>query len=217
VRLKTVTVVTGELETNCYLLWREGGAEAVVFDPGDDAELIEAELTRHGLRPVAFFQTHCHFDHFGALPALKTQYPAALVYVPAQEAEWLQRPTLNLSYFFGTPLTGPKPDHLVKPDEKFQIAAVTLTSIHVPGHSPGGTAYFAGEPGEPGHLFAGDILMRGSIGRIDLPGGESEDALIGAIRGKLFVLPDETIVHPGHGPETTIGREKATNPFCGPR
>jgi hydroxyacylglutathione hydrolase len=213
--LKVLRLVTGDLQENCYLLWQEGSLEAIVFDPGDEAPRINSELKVKSLKVAAFLQTHCHGDHIGALTPLKKIYPDAPLYVHEAEADWLQRPTLNLSYFYGVSITGPKPDHLVRHDDKIDVAGLSFRAIHVPGHSPGSTAYYVEQPGGPPHLFGGDVLFQGSIGRTDLPGGEGEEVLVEGIREKLFVLPDETIVHPGHGPDTTIGDEKENNPFCG--
>lgn len=214
--MKTLLILTGDLQENCYLLWRAGAPEGLVFDPGGEAEKIAAALKKSGLQPAAFLLTHCHFDHIGALTPLKQLFPAAPIYVPALEEQWLQRPALNLSYFMGGSITAPAADRLVKPEDKIAVAGFALRCIHVPGHSPGSTVYLVEAPGGTPHIFAGDTLMRGSIGRGDLPGGAGEAALAAEIRAKLFTLPDETIVHPGHGEETTIGEEKRSNPFCGP-
>ncbi len=214
-KLNTRQLVTGDLEENCYLLWQEGSRSAIVFDPGDEAEKIAALLKQHGLDVAAFVQTHCHGDHIGALTPMKAQFPKAPLYVPEAEASWLERPTLNLSYFYGVSITGPAPDHLVRGGDVIRAAELELRAIHVPGHSPGGTAYFVQDPAGAPHLFCGDILFAGGIGRTDLPGGAGEETLAEGIRAKLFTLPDETIVHPGHGPETAIGVEKSSNPFCG--
>ena len=213
--LKTLLLVTGELQENCYFLWEEGKPEAIVFDPGDEPQKIDAELKKRGLKVAAYLQTHCHGDHIGALTPLKEIYKDAPLYVPEAEIEWLERPTLNLSYFYGVSITGPKPEHSVRDGDVIKAAGLNLRAIHVPGHSPGGTAYFVEAAGDVPHLFCGDILFAGSIGRTDLPGGEGEDVLIEGIREKLFVLPEQTIVHPGHGLETTILEEKEMNPFCG--
>lgn len=215
--LHSKSIVCGELEENCYIVWLEGSKDAIVFDPGDEPEKIQAELDAHGLTIAAFIQTHCHGDHIAALTPLKGAYPEALLYCPEAEAEWLAKPTLNLSYFYGHSVTAPPPDQLVRDDDMLRAAGLELRAIHVPGHSPGGTAYFIeaqGKAGSPPHLYCGDILFAGSIGRTDLPGGEGETMLISGIREKLFILPDETVVCPGHGPETTIGQEKETNPYC---
>jgi glyoxylase-like metal-dependent hydrolase (beta-lactamase superfamily II) len=222
--LNSLQIVTGDLEENCYVLWNDGSTDAVVFDPGAEPEKIRRELRARKLNIAAFVQTHCHGDHIAALTPLKAVYPAAPIYCPEAEVEWLSRPTLNLSYFYGFSVTAPAPEHRVNDSDVIKACGFELKAIHVPGHSPGGTAYFVaplsvdGEgPGVrsgPPHLFCGDILFAGSIGRTDLPGGGGEELLVEGIRTKLFTLPDNTIVHPGHGPETTIGEEKENNPYC---
>jgi len=211
--LETLLIQTGQLEENCFLLWDTERREVIVFDPGDEAERIDSEITRRKLKVVAFLQTHCHVDHIGALTPLKTLYPDAPLYVPIEEKEWLERPTLNLSYFFGQPVTGPKPDHLIQDGDLIKAGGLSFKAIHVPGHSPGGTAFFVEQDGVR-HLFGGDILFASGIGRTDLPGGAGEDVLIEGIRSKIFVLPGDTVIHPGHGPETTVGEEKTGNPYC---
>ncbi len=212
--LNVLKFVTGDLEENCFIAWNDGATDAVIFDPGWDGEIILAALKERKLSIAAFLQTHCHGDHIGALTFLKEKFPKAPLYVPKDEEEWLTRPTMNLSYFYGTPITAPPADKLVSDGDGVAAAGLSFTAIHVPGHSPGGTAYYYGTRGDKPHLFCGDILFQGSIGRTDLPGGEGEDVLIEGIRSKLFTLSPDTIVHPGHGPDTTIGAEKATNPFC---
>jgi len=212
--LKTLMLVTGDLQENCYFLWKDGQNEAIVFDPGAEADRIDRELRARKLKVAAFIQTHCHGDHIAALTPLKQIYSDAPLYCPEAEVEWLQRPTLNLSFFYGYSVTGPVPEHQVKDGDIIRAAGLELRAIHVPGHSPGGTAYFV-EDGKTPHLFCGDILFAGSIGRTDLPGGEGEELLVGGIREKLFVLPEETIIHPGHGAESTIGEEREFNPYCG--
>lgn len=206
--------VVGDLEENCYFLWRDGSDAAIVFDPGDEAERLLDELKQRKLRVATFIQTHCHGDHIGALTPMKAAYPDAPLYCPEAEEEWLQRPTLNLSYFFGVSITGPKPEHLVRHEDVIDAAGFKLRAILVPGHSPGSTAYFLEEDGER-HLISGDILFAGGIGRTDLPGGSGEEVLVSGIREKIFPLPEDTIIYPGHGPTTTIGEEKESNPFCG--
>ena len=213
--LNVVKLVTGDLEENCFIAWQTGSKDAVVFDPGWDGKKIIAELERRALTVAALLQTHCHGDHIGALEALKKHFPAAPIYCPVDEVDWLSRPTLNLSYFYGFSIVAPEADKHVKHDDRIEIAGLSFRSIHVPGHSPGGTGFYVEPKDGAPHLFSGDILFAGSIGRTDLPGGEGEEMLVEGIREKLFVLPDETIVHPGHGPDTTIGKEKRSNPFCG--
>ncbi|MCZ7644719.1 MAG: MBL fold metallo-hydrolase [Planctomycetota bacterium] len=221
--LCTLQLCVGELQENCYLLWRagaihlRGGAKlCAVFDPGAEAERIRREMKEHQVMPAAFVQTHCHGDHIGALTELKAAHPGVPLYVPEAELHWLKKPLLNLSYFVGGNVTAPDADHPVRDGDVLDLGFATLRAIHVPGHSPGGTAYYVEDAsGEPPHLFCGDILFQNGIGRTDLPGGGGMDELVAGIREKLFVLPDNTVCHPGHGPETTIGDEKAFNPFCG--
>jgi hydroxyacylglutathione hydrolase len=211
-----VRIVTGELEENCYIAWADGSREAVVFDPGADAPVLRAEIVGRNLTVGAFLLTHCHGDHIGALAALKAGFPDAPVYCPIAEVEWLARPTLNLSYFFGHAITAPPPEKTVSDGDVLRVCGIEFTAFNVPGHSPGSTAYFvAATESEDPLLFDGDILFAGSIGRTDLPGGEGEAVLVAGIREKLFPLPDATRVLPGHGDATSIGVEKLRNPYCG--
>jgi glyoxylase-like metal-dependent hydrolase (beta-lactamase superfamily II) len=213
--LNVVKFVTGDLQENCFIAWTSDSTEAVVFDPGWDGDKIIAELERRKLNVCALLQTHCHGDHIGALEALKKRFPAAPIYCPEDEVDWLEGPTLNLSYFYGFSIVAPPADVQVKHGDVITVGGMAFKALHVPGHSPGGTGYFVEPENGAPHLFGGDILFKGSIGRTDLPGGEGEDVLVEGIREHLFVLPDATIVHPGHGPDTTIGQEKRSNPFCG--
>jgi len=214
--LRTLQLTVGDLQENCYLLWRADAAQALVLDPGDEADRVRGELEKRKLTPAGLLLTHCHCDHIGGLAGLKAAYANAPLLAPEAEGAFLNRPTLNLSYFMGGSFKAPEADRLVKPDEDFELGGFKLRAIHCPGHSPGGTAYFVEDTGgAPPHLFCGDILFCGGIGRGDLPGGEGEAVLIANIRRTLFGLPKETIVHPGHGEETTLGQERAFNPFCG--
>jgi glyoxylase-like metal-dependent hydrolase (beta-lactamase superfamily II) len=214
--LNSLRLVVGALDTNCYLAWRPDREDAVIFDPGGDADLIRAELAKRKLTPAAILITHCHCDHIGAVAELKKAYPQAPVAAPEAEAQWLPNPTRNLSYFFGDPLKAPAADRRIREGERLEYAGLRFKTIHVRGHSPGGMAYLTEDSGGgPPHLFCGDVLFRGGIGRGDLPGGEGEEVLVENIRERLFCLPNDTVVHPGHGEETTIGAEKAFNPFCG--
>lgn len=214
--LCSLQLVTGMAQENCYLLWREGARECIVFDPGDEAERILAAMSDRKLTPAAIVLTHCHFDHIGAIRDLKVVFPDVPVYCPREEETWLAKPTLNLSYFVGHSITAPPPDELVDDGDELKLAELVLKAILVPGHSPGGTAYFVEDgDGRTPHLFDGDILFAQGIGRTDLPGAGGDGTLVSGIRERLFTLPDETIVHPGHNQETTIGDEKRLNPYCG--
>jgi glyoxylase-like metal-dependent hydrolase (beta-lactamase superfamily II) len=236
-------VVVGGLETNCWVLWRGpalGGTPAtplpaVVFDPGADAEEILRVLKSRNLTPALFLLTHCHGDHLGALGELKAAFPEAQIGVHEAERHWPEKPTLNLSIFVGKPISAPPPDALLRDGDAVASAerlGLPLKVIHVPGHSPGGAAFYLPPPQEASKagasdevreaagaetplLFCGDILFADGIGRGDLPGGEGVEVLARRIREKLMGLPEETEVLPGHGPRTTIGKEKRNNPYCG--
>ena len=216
--LHSLQIVTGQLQENCHALWRDGRQEALLFDPGDEAEMILRTLAEKGLRPGAILQTHCHGDHIGAIGDIKAKFPDAPLHVHEAERTWLSNPLHNLSYFTMGPVSAPDPDVELKGGEVLTFPGLELRVIHIPGHSPGGVAYFAEDPGGgPPHVYVGDILFQGSIGRTDFPGSEGAPALIKGIREKLFTLPGNTIVHTGHGPDTTIAAENAHNPFCGMR
>ena len=212
--LNALRIVTGDLEENCYIVWNEGSKDAVVFDPGWDEEVIREALSERGLTVAAFLLTHCHGDHIGALAPLKTAFPAAPIYVPEEEKDWLARPTLNLSYFYGFPIIAPPGDVMVNGGDEIDVAGQHYKAIHVPGHSPGGTAYLITPQDGAPQLFCGDILFRRGIGRTDLPSGAGEEVLVEGIKEKLFPLTPTTIVFPGHGDATTIDEEKRENPYC---
>ncbi|MEI6235309.1 MAG: MBL fold metallo-hydrolase, partial [Planctomycetota bacterium] len=186
--LHALGIVTGNLEENCYIVWADGSTEAIVFDPGWDEDVILGALKKRGLNVAAFLLTHCHGDHIGALKPMKAAFPSAPIYVPEEEKDWLARPTLNLSYFYGMPIIAPPGDVMINDGDEITVGGLSFKAIHVPGHSPGGTAfYIAPESGAP-HLFCGDILFRRGIGRTDLPGGAGEDTLVAGICEKLFPL-----------------------------
>jgi hydroxyacylglutathione hydrolase len=200
----------GPLVTNCYWVVDEEAGEAIVIDPGMGPEPVLDELA--GLSVRAILLTHGHYDHIAGVGAVR-EATGAPVWISAREAEWLVNPELNRSAyrpgFFSTPITGPAADRLLKPGETFTFAGVTWHALPTPGHTPGHLAFSAG-----GVVFAGDSLFHLSVARTDLPEG-SAPQLARSIRTQLFTLPDETSVLPGHGPVTTVGREKARNPFVG--
>ncbi len=177
--------------------------------------MIIESVRMTGSEPKYIVNTHGHADHIAANAALVEAYPDAELCIHPADAEMLGKPTKNLSAFFGEPLRSPPAGRMLNEGDCLSIGANTLTVIHVPGHTPGGIAlYWPGTDAVAGMLFCGDALFAGGIGRTDFPGGD-EKALLAGIREKLFVLPDDTLVLPGHGPSTTIGREKETNPFFG--
>ncbi|MEZ5099553.1 MAG: MBL fold metallo-hydrolase [Thermoleophilia bacterium] len=204
--LDVVQIPRGPYETNCYLVRRPGAAEAVVVDPSDDAAGIRLELATRGARCVAILITHGHWDHLGAVADL-AEGTGAPVHMAEAEREMLER----IGDFApgGVPLRPWTPDVLLDGDEALELAGIPFQTYRVPGHSPAHVAYAA-----DGHLFSGDVLFAGSVGRTDLPGADW-DTLVASIAHLLDALPPETVVHPGHGPATALGRELATNPFLG--
>ncbi|HET7146178.1 MAG TPA: MBL fold metallo-hydrolase [Gaiellaceae bacterium] len=195
----------GPLQTNCYVVRAERGApEAAVVDPGGDAADLRLELARAGARCAAILVTHGHFDHLGGVADL-AEGTGAPVYMPEGERERLER----YSEFApaGVPGRGYTPEHLLEGGETVTVAGIEFECVAIPGHSPAHVAFHA-----DGELFSGDLLFAGSVGRVDLPGGDW-DTLLESVRTLADRFPPETVVHPGHGPETTLGAELERNPF----
>jgi glyoxylase-like metal-dependent hydrolase (beta-lactamase superfamily II) len=197
---------------NSYLIWRTGGAEAVVIDPGFDTQSILDQLATHQLRLAAILNTHGHVDHIAGNQAMKKAFPDAPLLIGRDEVHLLRDPNANLSGTFGFPFTSPDADRLVSEGERVQVGNFVFEVREIPGHSPGSVVFVCDEF-DPAFVFGGDVLFAGSIGRTDL-GGDLE-LLLRGIRDKLFSLPDSTVIYPGHGPATTIGVEKRSNPFVG--
>ncbi|HZD87701.1 MAG TPA: MBL fold metallo-hydrolase [Gaiellaceae bacterium] len=195
----------GPLQTNCYVVRAERGAsEAVVIDPGGEAADLRLELARLGTSCAAILVTHGHFDHISGVGDL-AEGTGAEVWMPAGEADRLERfPEFAPVGIIGHPHT---PEHLLHGGETIEVAGIVFECLSVPGHSPAHVAFHA-----QGELFSGDVLFAGSVGRVDLPGADW-DTLLDSIRMLAERLPPTTIVHPGHGPETTLGVELARNPF----
>jgi hydroxyacylglutathione hydrolase len=194
----------GPIGTNCYLVRASGAAETVVVDPGADAAEIRLQLENRGARCVAILVTHGHWDHLGGVADL-AEATDAPVYMSADERFLLER--VNDYVPPGVRLRPYSPDVALEGDETLELAGLVFETLRVPGHSPAHLAY-AGD----GALFSGDVLFAGSVGRADLPGADW-NVLLGSIRMLADRLPADTVVYPGHGPETTLGRELETNPF----
>jgi glyoxylase-like metal-dependent hydrolase (beta-lactamase superfamily II) len=209
--LQVETLVSMPFQENTYVVWLEGRADALVIDPGLEPGLILGCLQDHGLTPAAILCTHGHADHIGGNEALKRAFPAAPLLIGRGDAVMLTDAVANLSAVFGEPLTSPPADRTLAEGDVLELAGLTLEVLEVPGHSPGHVVFL--RRGSPAVVFGGDVLFRGSVGRYDFPGGDGP-LLLAGIRGKLFALPGDTVVYPGHGPVTTIAREKAGNPFC---
>ncbi len=196
-------LVVGPLESNCYIIGENG--QALVIDPGDEGEKILDFISRRGWKVNCVINTHGHADHIGANACLKEE--GARILIHSSDAKMLTNPEKNLSQFTGgRVLTGPPADEFIEEgDWTWQDQSMKI--IHTPGHTPGGICVLWGD-----FLFSGDTLFAGGVGRTDLPGGNM-DELVNSIRNKLFNLPKEVRVFPGHGPETTIGFEVDNNPF----
>lgn len=195
----------GPLQTNCYVLRAERGApEAVVVDPGGDAAELRLELARNGAACAAILITHGHFDHLGGVADL-AEGTGAPVYMPEGERDRLEQyPQFAPA---GMPGRSYVPEHLLEGGETISVAGLELECVAIPGHSPAHVAFFT-----DGCLFSGDLLFAGSVGRVDLPGADW-DTLLDSVRTLVGRYPPETVVYPGHGPETTLGVELQRNPF----
>lgn len=210
--LQIHTIVSMPFEENTYVVWLDGQTEAVVVDPGLEPELILDFLRERELVPVAILNTHGHADHIGGNAALKEAYPQAPLIIGVNEARLLIDADENLSAPYGLPITSPPADRLVREGDVVEAAGIRFEVLEVPGHSPGHVVYLYRD--EPCVLLGGDVLFRGSIGRYDFPNSNGPLFFAG-IREKVLTLPPDTVVYPGHGPVTTIGHEKRTNPFVG--
>jgi hydroxyacylglutathione hydrolase len=208
------TVESRPFAQNSYLLWREGRSDALVFDPGFDPESILAILSSQGRRPAAILNTHGHADHIAGNQAMKDAFPDVPLVIGRNEAFLLQDAEANLSAPFGLPIASPAAEQLVDDGERLSLAGFEFEVREIPGHSPGSVVFLCAEF-DPPFVIGGDVLFAGSIGRTDL-GGDMPQLLDG-IRTKLLTLPNATVIYPGHGPPTTIGAEKRSNPFVGER
>ncbi len=199
----------GPLACNCYVVGDGETKEAIVIDPGGDAQELAAALAEQSLRVTAIVATHAHFDHLIAAEHLRelTGAPFLLHDADRPLLDWYQESGL---LFLGIEL--PPPPEVDTPaveGDRLRAGSVELQIVHTPGHSPGSISLFGDEV-----MFSGDTLFAQGVGRVDLPGGDGR-ALVNAITEKIFTLPDETPVYPGHGPATTVAREKRANPFVG--
>ncbi len=195
---------------NAMVLWLEGRTDALVFDPGFDTRSILQLLETRQLVPAAILNTHGHVDHIAGNAAIKQAYPLAPLIIGRNERAALSDADINLSRPFGIPITSPPPDRLVDEGESIELAGFVLEVREIPGHSTG-SVVFVCHSHKPAFVIGGDVLFAGSIGRTDLGGDYHQ--LMSGIFAKLMTLADDTLVYPGHGPVTTIGEERHSNPF----
>lgn len=207
--LKINQMELGPVQTNCYIISNDA-KECLIFDPGEEADKIIGLLQKKQLTPVAILLTHAHFDHIGAVDALREKYKIP-AYLHKLEKEWLGKPNLNGSgkYSMVPDYRLKDADILLDGEKQLEISGFKMDVFHTPGHSPGSVSYSFGQEG---FAIVGDTLFRGSIGRTDLIDG-SEKKLLQSIHDSLLTLPEHMILYPGHGPETTPEHEKQSNPF----
>ena len=204
--LEVVCIVNGQFAQNCYLVADVETEECIVVDPGEESGRILAEVALRGWRITAIWLTHAHVDHILGVAAVKAAAGAPVHLHPAdrslyeglpQQAQWMGL----------TAEPAPLPDHALSPGSRLRVGRHEFEVRHTPGHSPGSVSFVG-----TAVALTGDALFAGSVGRTDLPGGDGA-ALLRSIRRELLPLPDETVVYSGHGPATTIGVERTTNPF----
>ena len=201
-------LTVGQVAENCFVIRRDGAARGVIVDPGEEAERILAVVDELAIGIDAILLTHTHFDHIGAVAPV-ARATGAPVYCPELEVPVLR----DIMAFVPWPGFGPyesyEADETVAGGETLELAGMTIEVVFTPGHSPGHVTYAIRDEGA---LFSGDVLFQGSVGRVDLPGGDWP-TLLESIRGLVDGFPEETTVYPGHMGITTLGAERATNPF----
>jgi hydroxyacylglutathione hydrolase len=204
--LEMLTV--GPFQENCYIVGDEETGVAALIDPGDEAARIAMAVEQTGLDIGSIIVTHAHIDHVGAVTALTDEYACpVLMHAEAEPLlEGLPTQAMMMGIRFGKV---PGVDRYVEDEDILEVGDLRLRSLYTPGHAPGHLAFYLQDEGL---VLSGDALFAGSVGRVDLPGGSME-VLMQSIEERLLTLPDDTVVYPGHGPRTTIGNERTSNPF----
>jgi hydroxyacylglutathione hydrolase len=201
-------LTVGPVAENCFVLRREGSGRGLIIDPGEEPERILTTVKQMGVKVEAILITHCHFDHIGAVSPVAT-VTGAPVYCPEIEVPVLADIMAYVPFAGFGPFESYEADETVKGGEALELAGLTIDVIHTPGHSPGHVTYVVRDEEA---MFSGDVLFKGSVGRVDLPGGDGP-TLMRSIRDLVESHPPETGVYPGHMEVTTLAAERATNPF----
>lgn len=204
--MKFETIIVGVLETNCYLVYCSETLACAVVDPGAEPHKILHLIKRKALNPVVILNTHGHVDHIGANKDIKERFNIPLC-IHRSDKYMLENVHQSEMSFFLEAKESPSPDRYLEDGERIQIGKSFLQVIHTPGHSPGSVSFLG-----DGFLLSGDTLFYGGVGRTDFPGGSWQE-LEYSIKNKILTMPDETIILPGHGPSTSVGQEKRSNPF----
>jgi len=199
-------ILLPDFETNTWLLWDEESREAILVDPAAPSPDLLKRIEELNLKVKYIINTHGHMDHIGGNIWFKNHLSAPLM-IHSADAPMLVNSAMNLSLYVGNPVSSAPPDVLLEDGMELSLGKYPVKVIHTPGHTPGGICLLADK-----FLISGDTLFEQSIGRTDLQGGNHQQ-IINSIKNKLFVLPDDVIVFPGHGPRTSIGMEKKNNPF----
>lgn len=206
--LSLTTYTVGPLAENCYLLADDASKQAVLIDPGEEAPMLLDELAKNKLKLTAIWLTHAHFDHVGAVEGVTSFNKVPVFLHPADKP--LYEHAADAAARWGIPFQQPTaPTTDLSADQGLNFAGADVKCLFTPGHAPGHISFYV--PSE-GFVVAGDALFQGSIGRTDLPGGDT-DLLLKSIKSQLLTLPEDTVVYPGHMHKTTIGKEKRSNPF----
>ena len=201
-KLNIYPVVVGFLQTNCYLVADESGRDAVVIDPGAKSSAIMKNIDRMKLNPKYILLTHGHHDHTGGVADLKRELVVPVL-LHEEESDFI-RVAASDREPFDPAADSSKPYLTLRDEDEIVFGAARLKTLHTPGHTPGGVCFLEADAGV---AFTGDTLFNDGVGRTDFPGGSAQ-ALDNSIRSKLLVLPDDTVIFPGHGPSSTIGRER---------
>ena len=205
------TIVSSPFEQNCFVVNLSDRNDCLIVDPGFEPQKIINFCEKQGWTPSAVLITHAHIDHIAGLNAITQKWPDVQTMLGENEADKLTNPNANLSAQYGTPLVCPQANETLSDGQTFTAAGIEIEVREIPGHSRGHVVYVI-RATDPITVLVGDVIFAGSVGRSDFPDGD-EKALYQGIREKLYSLPDDTTLYPGHGPSTTVGREKRSNPF----